>query len=149
MLGRINRQTTVYHPASNRFLQVPDSQELSRIAAACACAERKTLPESLACVDASLSDLPQDVYVGVLDLILVIGSVPPADVTEETLTELQRICKRAGEVDGDYVSWFGVAMAHAVHQRKAATSAVPSGQEMLQAARKSQRAAPVSGLLPG
>ena len=134
MLGRINRQTTVYHPASKGFLQVPDSRELSRIAAACACAERKTLPDALACVDASLSDLPQDFHVAVLDLISAIRSTPSADVTEETLTELQRICKRASEVDGSYASWIGVAMAHAVHQRKAASSEVPLGQEMLQAA---------------
>ena len=73
MLGHVNRQTAIYHPASRGFLQVPDSRELSRIAAACACAERKTFPDALACVDASLSDLPQDVYVGVLDLILRSG----------------------------------------------------------------------------
>ena len=134
MLGHINRQTAIYHPASRGFLQVPDSRELSRIAAACSCAERKSLPDALACVDASLSDLPQDVYMGVLDLILVIESVTPADVTEETLTELQRICKTAGEVDSGYASWIGVAMAHAVHRLNAASSDVPPGQEVLQAA---------------
>ncbi len=134
MLGHINRQTAIYHPASNGFLQVPDPRELSGIAAACACAERKTLPEAFACIDASLSDLPQDVYVGVLNLILAIGSSPPADVTEETLTELQRICERAGEVDGSYASWLAVAIAHAVHRLNAASSEVPSSQEMLQAA---------------
>ena len=134
MLGHVNRQTAVYHPASNGFLQVPDSRELSGIAAACACAKRKTFPEALACVDASLSDLPQDVYVGVLNLILAIGSSPPADMTEESLAELQRICKRAGEVDGSYASWLAVAIAHAVHRLNAASSEVPSSQEMLQAA---------------
>lgn len=134
MLGQINRQTTVYHPASMGCLQVPDSRELSRIAAACSCAERKSLPEALACVDASLSDLPQDIYVAVLGLIEVIRSTPPADVTEQTLTELQRICKRAGEVDGSYASWFGVAIAHAVLRLNAAYSDVPPGQELLQAA---------------
>jgi len=134
MLGHINRQTAIYHPASNGFLQVPDPRELSGIAAACACAERKTLPEAFACIDASLSDLPQDVYVGVLNLILAIGSSPPADMTEESLAELQRICKRAGEVDGSYASWLAVAIAHAVHRLNAASSEVPSSQEMLQAA---------------
>ena len=93
MLGQINRQTAIYHPASRGCLQVPDSRELSRIAAACACAERKTLPESLACVNASLSDLPQDVYVGVLELILVIKSVPPArrdgGIADPIATDLQ------------------------------------------------------------
>ena len=64
MLGHINRQTTIYHPASKGCLQVPDSRELSRIAAACACAERKSLPDALACVDASLSNQPQDVLRG-------------------------------------------------------------------------------------
>ncbi len=134
MLGQINRQSTVYHPASRGCLQVPDSRELSRIAAACACAERKTLPESLACVNASLSDLPHNIYVAVLGLIETIMSTPPADVTEETLTELQRICKRAGEVDGNYASWFGVALSHAVHRLNVASSEVPTGQELLQAA---------------
>ena len=75
MLGRVNRQMAVYHPASNGCLQVPDSRELSRIAAACACAERKVLPDALACVDASLPQLPQDVYVAVLGLIETIMSV--------------------------------------------------------------------------
>lgn len=134
MLGHVNRQTAVYHPASRGCLQVPDSRELSRIAAACSCVERKAFPDALACADASLLQLPQDVYVGVLDLITSIMSSPPADVTEESLEQLQRICKRAGEVDGGYASWFGVALAHAVHRRNAASSVVPRGQEMLQAA---------------
>ena len=134
MLGHVNRQTTIYHPASKGRLQVPDSRELSRIAAACACAERKSLPDALACVDASLPQSPQDVHVAVLDLITTIMSSPPAEVTEESLEQLQRICKRAGEVDGDYASWLGVALAHAVHRRNAASSEVPSGQEMLKAA---------------
>ncbi len=134
MLGQINRQTAIYHPASKGCLQVLDSRELSRIAAACACAERKTLPDALACVDASLSNLPQDVYVGVLNLILAIESVPADDVTEETLEQLRRTCKRAGEVDGNYASWFGVATAYAVHRLNAASSEVPTGQEVLQAA---------------
>lgn len=133
MLGRVNRQKAVYHPASKGCLQVPNSQELSRIAAACSYAQRKSLPDALACVDASLLQLPQDVYVGVLNLILAIRSTPPADVAEESLAELQRICKRAGEVDGSYAGWVGVAIAHAVHQRSAA-SAKPFGQEMLHAA---------------
>jgi hypothetical protein len=72
--------------------------------------------------------------VAVLDLISTIRSTPPADVTEETLTELQRICKRAGEVDGSYASWLAVAIAHAVHRLNAASSEVPFGQEVLQAA---------------
>jgi hypothetical protein len=134
MLGQINRQTAIYHPASKGCLQVPDSRALSRIAAACACAERKTLPDAVACVNASLSDLPQDIYVAVLDLISTIMSTPPADVTEETLTDLQRICKRASEVDSGYASWIGVAIAHAVHRLNAASSEVPFGQEVLQAA---------------
>ena len=134
MLGHVNRQTAIYHPGSKGRLQVPDSRELSRIAAACTCAKRKTLPDALACVDASLSGLPQDFHVAVLDLISTIRSMPPADVAGETLTELQWICKRAGEVDSGYASWIGVAMAHAVHRREAASSEVPVGQEVLQAA---------------
>ena len=134
MLGRINRQSTVYHPASNGFLQVPDSRELSRIAAACACAKRKTLPEALACVEASLSQPPQDVHVAVLDLITTIRALPPGDVTEELRAQLERMCERASKVDGGHASWLGVAIAHAVHQRKAASSTEPSGQEVLQAA---------------
>ena len=63
-----------------------------------------------------------------------IRSTPPADVTEESLAELQRICKRASEVDGSYASWIGVAIAHAVHRLNEASSEVPSGQEVLQAA---------------
>jgi hypothetical protein len=90
-LGQINRQTAIYHPASKGFLQVPDSRELSRIAAACTCAERKTLPDALACADASLQQLPQDFHVAMLDLISTIRSTPPADVAEESLTDLQRI----------------------------------------------------------
>jgi hypothetical protein len=134
MLGHANRQTTVHHPASNGFLQVPNTRELSRIAAACACAERKSLPDALACVDASLSDLPQNVYVAVLGLIDTIMSVPADDVTEQTLEQLQRICKRAGGFDGKYASWLAVALAHAAHQRKAVSSAVPLGHGVLQAA---------------
>jgi hypothetical protein len=134
MLGRVNRQKAVYHPASKRSLQVPDSRELSRIAAACACAERKAFPDALACVEASLPQPPQDVHVAVLDLITSIMSSPPADVTEELLAQLQGICERASKVDGGYASWLGVAIAHVVHQRKAALSAEPLGQEMLQAA---------------
>lgn len=134
MLGHANRQTTVHHPASNGFLQVPNTRELSRIAAACACAERKSLPDALACVDASLSDLPQNVYVAVLGLIDTIMSVPPDHVTEQTLEQLQRICKRAGGFDGKYASWLAVALAHAAHQRKAVSSAVPLGHGVLQAA---------------
>ena len=42
-------------------------------------------------------------------------------MTEESLAQLQGICKRAGEVDGGYASWVGVAIAHAVHQRNAAS----------------------------
>ena len=134
MLGRINRQTTVYHPASNRFLQVPDSRELSRIAAACACAQRKTLPDALACVEASLPQPPQDVHVAVLGLIDTIMSVPADDVTEELLAQLEGLSEQASKVDGGYASWIGVAIAHAVHQRKAASSEVPSGQDVRQAA---------------
>ncbi len=133
-LGHINRQTAIFHPASNGFLQVPDSRELSRIAAACSFAERKAFPDALACVDASLSELPHDFHVAVLDVISTIRSTPPADVAEESLAELQRICKRASEVDGSYASWIGVAIAHAVHQRGKASSEEPSGQEVLQAA---------------
>jgi hypothetical protein len=134
MLGQINRQTAVYHPASNGFLQVPDSRELGRIAAACACAERKTLPDALTCVDASLQQLPQDFHAAVLDLISTIRSTPPADVAEELLAQLQGICERASKVDGGYASWIGVAIAHVVHRLNAASSEVPVGQEVLQAA---------------
>ncbi len=133
MLGHANRQTTVYHPASKECLQVPDSRELSRIAAACSYAERKTLPDALACVDASLRQLSQDVCLSVLDLITAIRFTPPADVTDESLEHLQTICKRASEVDGGYASWLGVAMAHVVHQREKA-SAEPSGERVLLAA---------------
>lgn len=134
LLGHVNRRTTIYHPASKGRLQVPDSRELSRIAAACACAERRSLPDALACVEASLSQPPQDVHIAVLELITTIRSVPPADVTEELLAYLERVFERASKVDGGYASWLGVAMAHAVHQRKAALSAVPAGQDVLQAA---------------
>ena len=139
MLGHVNRQTAVYHPASKRCLQVPDSRELSRIVAACAFAQRKTLPDALACVDASLLQLPQDVYAAVLGLITSIRSVSADDVTEQLLAQLQRIFKWASKVDGGYASWLGVALAHAVHQRKAASSTEPSGQEMLQAAVKTAK----------
>jgi hypothetical protein len=134
MLGRVNRQMTVYHPASKGCLQVPDSRELSRIAAACACAERRSLPDALACVEASLLQPPQDVHVAVLDLITSIRAVPPGDVPEELLAHLEEISERASKVDGGYASWLGVALAHAVHQRGKAPSDVPSGQEMLQVA---------------
>jgi len=134
MLGHVNRQTAIYHPASRGCLQVPNSRELSAIAAACSFAKRTTLPDALACVEAVLPQSPQDVHVAVLDLITAIGSAPPGDVTEELLAQLERICERAGKVDGGYASWFGVALAHAVHQRGKASSEVPTGQEMLQAA---------------
>ncbi len=129
-LGHANRQTAIYHPASKGCLQVPNSQELNRIAGACSYAQRKSLPDALACVDASLLQLPQDVYVSVLDLITSIMSSPPDDVTEESLEQLQRICKRPSEVVGSYANWLGVALAHAVHQREKA-SAEPSGERVL------------------
>jgi len=72
--------------------------------------------------------------VGVLGLIDTIMSVRTDDVTEESLAQLQRICKKAGDVDGSYASWFEVALAHAVHQRGTASSEVPEGQEMLKVA---------------
>ena len=134
MLGHVNRRMTIYHPTSKGCLQVPDSRELSRIAAACACAQRKTLSDVLACVEASLLQPPQDVHVAVLDLITTIRSMPAADVTEELLAQLEGISERASKVDGGYASWFGVAFAHAVHQRNAASSTEPSGQAVLQAA---------------
>ena len=84
--------------------------------------------------EASLLQLPQDVHVAVLDLITSIRSVPPGDVTEELLAHLEWVCERASKVDGGYASWLGVAIAHAVHQRNAASSDVPAGQEMLQVA---------------
>ena len=134
LLGHVNRQMTIYHPTSKGCLQVPDSRELSRIAAACACAQRKTLSDVLACVEASLLQPPQDVHVAVLDLITTIRSMPAADVTAELLAQLGGILDRASKVDGGYASWFGVAFAHAVHQRNAASSTEPSGQAVLQAA---------------